>query len=116
MPRSPRSMKRGEVYWADLMPPVGPRPVLVVGRESSLRRGTRILVAPVTTHIRDLDSDVVIEPRVGIRERSAAQCGSLLTIDRASMDSRPVASLGEDGMEMLADALRYALDVMCPPP
>jgi mRNA-degrading endonuclease toxin of MazEF toxin-antitoxin module len=101
-------MKRGEVYWADLVPPAGPRPVLVVGRESSLRRGTRILVAPVTTHIRDLESDVVIEPREGIRDRSAAQCGSLLTIDRAS-------SLREGEMETLADALRYALDVRCPP-
>jgi mRNA-degrading endonuclease toxin of MazEF toxin-antitoxin module len=73
------------------------------------------MVAPVSTHIRHLESEVVIEPREGIRARSAAQCDSLLTIERTSMDARPIACLGHEEMETLDDALRYALDVRCPP-
>lgn len=45
-------MKRGEVWWADLEPPTGRRPVLLLSRNEAYGVRRLILVAPLTTRLR----------------------------------------------------------------
>lgn len=53
--------RRGEVWWCEL-PGLGRRPVVVLSRDAAIPRLRRALVAPCTTTIRGLASEVVLEP------------------------------------------------------
>lgn len=52
--------RRGEVWWCE-PPGVGRRPVVVLSRDVAIPRLRRALVAPCTTTIRGLASEVVLE-------------------------------------------------------
>jgi mRNA interferase MazF len=52
---------RGEVWWCE-MPEIGRRPVVVLSRDAVIPRHRRALVAPCTTTIRGLFSEVALEP------------------------------------------------------
>jgi mRNA-degrading endonuclease toxin of MazEF toxin-antitoxin module len=52
---------RGEVWWCELAG-AGRRPVVVLSRDVAIPRLQRALVAPCTTTIRRLASEVVLEP------------------------------------------------------
>jgi mRNA interferase MazF len=52
---------RGEVWWCELTD-IGRRPVVVLSRDAAIPRLRRSLVAPCTTTIRGLASEVVLEP------------------------------------------------------
>lgn len=51
----------GEVWWCEL-PEIGRRPVVVLSRDAAIPRLRRTLVAPCTTTVRGLPSEVVLEP------------------------------------------------------
>ncbi|MEQ8842296.1 MAG: type II toxin-antitoxin system PemK/MazF family toxin [Acidimicrobiales bacterium] len=53
--------RRGEVWWCE-PPSVGRRPVVVLSRDVAIPRLRRALVAPCTTTIRGLPSEVLLEP------------------------------------------------------
>ena len=52
---------RGEVWWCELAE-IGRRPVVVLSRDAVIARHRRALIAPCTTTIRGLASEVVLEP------------------------------------------------------
>ncbi|HVE45860.1 MAG TPA: type II toxin-antitoxin system PemK/MazF family toxin [Acidimicrobiales bacterium] len=52
---------RGEMWWCEL-PDIGRRPVVVLSRDAAIPRLRRTLVAPCTTKVRGLPSEVVLEP------------------------------------------------------
>lgn len=63
--------RRGEVWWCE-PPQIGRRPVVVLSRDVAIPRLQRALVAPCTTTIRGLPSEVVLEPGDDPVPRSSA--------------------------------------------
>jgi mRNA interferase MazF len=53
--------RRGELWWCE-PPEIGRRPVVVLSRDAAISRLRRVVVAPCTTTIRGLPSEVVLEP------------------------------------------------------
>lgn len=53
--------RRGEVWWCEL-PNIARRPVVVLSRDAAIPRLRRVLIAPCTSTIRGLPSEVVLEP------------------------------------------------------
>jgi mRNA interferase MazF len=53
--------QRGELWWCE-PPEIGRRPVVVLSRDAAIPRLRRVLVAPCTTTVRGLPSEVVLEP------------------------------------------------------
>jgi mRNA interferase MazF len=53
--------QRGELWWCE-PPEIGRRPVVVLSRDAAIPRLRRVLVAPCTTTIRGLASEVLLEP------------------------------------------------------
>jgi mRNA interferase MazF len=53
--------RRGELWWCE-PPEIGRRPVVVLSRDAAIPRLRRVLVAPCTTTIRGLASEVVLGP------------------------------------------------------
>jgi mRNA interferase MazF len=60
---------RGEVWWCEL-PEVGRRPVVVLSRDAAIPRLKRTLVAPCTTTVRGLASEVLLSPETDPVQRS----------------------------------------------
>jgi len=104
-------VKRGDVYWADLPPPSGRRPVLVVSRDSAIHVRARVVVAPVTTTVRGIDSEVPMGRREGLPRRCVANCDDLLTIPKQIVAETPEGKLSRARLRTLDKALRFALGI-----
>lgn len=100
---------RGEVWWCEI-PEVGRRPVVVLSRDVAIPRLRRALVAPCTTNIRGLPSEVVLE--VGedpIPRRSAVNLDSVESVSIAVLVER-LGRLGDERMRQVCAALAVAVD------
>ncbi|AXV08964.1 Death on curing protein, Doc toxin [Euzebya pacifica] len=99
-------MHRGEVWWADV-PGDKRRPVLILTRERFIPRLRSLLVAPVTTTVRDIPTEVVLDQGVGMPQRCAANFDNTLTIPADAMVDR-ITALPEDVMAEVCAAYRFA--------
>jgi mRNA interferase MazF len=114
-------MKRGDIYWADLVPRSGSeqkgrRPVIVVSNDGfNLALGWRsVIVVPLSTSVAQAKrGPTVVEiPRgaAGLSQPSIAVCHQVTTLDRAKLSKR-IGSLTSSLMEELAEGLKAALDL-----
>ena len=100
---------RGEVWWCE-MPEIGRRPVVVLSRDAVIPRHRRALVAPCTTTIRGLVSEVVLE--VGedpVPRRAAVNLDSVESVSVAVLVSR-LGRLRDARMREVCAALAVAVD------
>src|SRR5215211_7238744 len=101
--------ERGEVWWCELAE-AGRRPVVVLSRDAAIPRLRRALVAPCTTTIRGLASEVVLEPGDDpVPKRSAANLDSVESISVAVLVER-LGVLGAEKMRAVCAALEVAVD------
>ena len=101
--------RRGEVWWSEL-PEAGRRPVVVLSRDVAIPRLRRALVAPCTTTVRGLASEVVLEPPDDpIPRRSAVNLDSVESVPVAVLVER-LGALGGDRMRAVCAALEIAVD------
>jgi mRNA interferase MazF len=100
---------RGEVWWCELAE-VGRRPVVVLSRDAAIPRLRRALVAPCTTTIRGLASEVVLEPGFDpIPRRSAVNLDSVESVSVVVLVSR-LGRLADTRMREICGALEIAVD------
>ncbi|MCJ7654886.1 MAG: type II toxin-antitoxin system PemK/MazF family toxin, partial [Dehalococcoidia bacterium] len=59
-------MKRGEIWWAELESPTGRRPVVLLSRDEAYSVRSLVIVAPVTTRIRHVPSEVPLVADDGV--------------------------------------------------
>ncbi len=81
-------MKRGEVWWANLPAPVGRRPVVLVSRDEAYRVRDLVMIAPVTTRMRNIPTEVELGPQDGMPRPCVINCDSLATIPKARLRSK----------------------------
>lgn len=99
---------RGEVWWCEL-PDVGGRPVVVLSRDAAIPRLKRALVAPCTTTIRGLPSEVLLLPGVDpIPRRSAVNLDSVESVSVSVLVDR-LGRLSDDRMVQVCSALEVAV-------
>jgi mRNA interferase MazF len=99
---------RGEIRLARFLPPDKPRPVLVLTRDSAIRYLSRVSVAPLTSTIRDVPSEVVVGVEDGLKHPSAVNLHNIVTVDKSRLGRR-VASLTDQRMRAVCGALGFAL-------
>lgn len=100
---------RGEVWWCE-MPDVGRRPVIVLSRDAVIPRHQRALVAPCTTTIRGLASEVVLEPDDDpVPLRSAVNLDSVESVSVGVLVDR-LGRLSPSRMREICAALAIAVD------
>ncbi len=99
----------GEVWWCEL-PEVARRPVVVLSRDAAIPRLRRTIVAPCTTRIRGLPSEVLLEPGEDpIPQRSAINVDSIESVPVANLTGR-LGRLSGDRMREVCSALAVAVD------
>ena len=100
---------RGELWWCELAE-IGRRPVVILSRDVAIPRLGRALVAPCTTTIRALPSEVVLEPGDDpIPRRSAVNLDSVESVSVGVLVRR-LGRLADTRMREICDALAVAVD------
>lgn len=79
-------VNRGDIWWADI-PGDKVRPVLVLTRQRFTSRLSSLLVAPVTTRVRDIPTEVALGPDDGLPRPCAANFDNVFTLQRARFRS-----------------------------
>ena len=101
-------MRRGEVRWYRFAQPDKKRPVVILTRDSAIQYLGEVTVAPVTSTIRDIPSEVLLSQRDGMPRECAINLDHLQTVSRGKIGplivSLPLAKMNE-----LRDALLFAL-------
>jgi mRNA interferase MazF len=100
---------RGEIWWCEL-PEIGRRPVVVLSRNAAIPRLRRALIAPCTTTIRGLPSEVILEPDDDpIPRQSAVNLDSVESVAIAVLVER-IGRLADVKMSEVCAALEIAVD------
>ena len=100
---------RGEVWWCEL-PEVGRRPVVVLSRDAVIPRHRRTLVAPCTTTVRGLVSEVVLDPSVDpVPRASVINLDSVESVSLGVLVDR-LGRLSDERMRQVCAALSVAVD------
>ncbi|MDP2918938.1 MAG: type II toxin-antitoxin system PemK/MazF family toxin, partial [Dehalococcoidia bacterium] len=73
-------MRRGEIWRAELDPPIGRRPVLLLSRNSAYEVRTSITIAPVTRTVREIPSYVKLDRKDGMPVKCAVNLDDIATI------------------------------------
>jgi len=102
-------VRQYEIWWASLPPPVGRRPVLLLSRNSAYTVLNKVIVAEVTSTVRDIPVEVRLGPREGLSRRSGANLDNVHVVARSDLASR-IGSLPASRVGELKRALGYALD------
>ncbi len=101
-------MQRGEIRWYRFAHPDKRRPVVILTRDSIIPWLGEVTVAPITTNIRDIPSEVVLSVQDGLPRECAVNCDHLQTVPRGRLGVA-VATLGSARMDEVATAVRFAL-------
>jgi mRNA interferase MazF len=89
-------------------PPDKQRPVVVLTRDSILDRLARVTVAPVTSTIRGVASEVALGPQDGLKQACAVNLHNIVTVPRQGLGRR-VARLDEGRLDQICSAMAFAL-------
>jgi mRNA interferase MazF len=101
-------MKQGDVYWFTFKEPDKRRPVLILTRTSAISFLTGITVAPITTTIRGIPSEVVLTITDGLFEECAVNLDNLQTIAKAKFGGF-ITHLRPEKLRAVHEALCFAL-------
>lgn len=100
---------RGEVWWCEL-PGIPRRPVVVLSRDAAIPRLRRAVVAPCTTRVRGLPSEVLLEPAIDpVPLPTAVNLDSIKDVSVGNLTER-LGRLTHDRMRELCGAVIVAID------
>jgi len=101
-------LARGEVRLFRFAAPDKQRPVLILTRASSLDYLSRVTVAPITSTVRGVPSEVVLGPDDGMKQVCAVNLHNLVTVPQAAVGRR-LAQLTPPRLREVCAALAFAL-------
>ncbi len=101
-------MKRGDVRWYKFKAPDKKRPVVVLNRDSILKYLGEVTVAPITTTVRDIPSEVILSELNGLHRECAINLDHVQTVSKGKLGSL-ITTLSSDKMADVREALLFAL-------
>ena len=101
-------MNQGDVYWYTFRAPDKRRPVLILTRNSAIPFLTGVTVAPITTTIRGIPSEVLLTPAEdGISTDCAVNTDNLQTIQKSGLGTY-ITHLSLERMREVRAAIEFA--------
>jgi len=86
------------------------RPVVILTREAVRPVRSQVTVAPITSTVRGLATEVPVGPANGLDQKSVVSCDNIVTIQVADL-IRQVGFLAEQQELELSDAIGVAFDL-----
>jgi mRNA interferase MazF len=99
---------RGDVRLYQFAPPDKKRPVVVLTRDSAIAYLSTVTVAPITSEIRGVPSEVVLDLEDGMKAACAVNLHNAVTVSQARLGRR-IAQLSSRRMSEMCAALRFSL-------
>ena len=103
-------MRRGEVWWANLPPPAGRRPVLLLSRDAAYKVRHSVTVAMISRTIRGIPVEVKLGTGDGMPSECVVNLDDILTMPKALLAER-LTTLADDKLALVARATVFALDL-----
>ncbi len=102
------AIARGDVRLYRFAHPDKQRPVVVLTRESAIGYLSAVTVAPITSSIRDVPSEILLTEADGMKGRCAVNLHNVVTVSKAHLGRR-VAMLSSERLSDICGALGFAL-------
>lgn len=103
-------MKRGEIRWYKFKSPDKKRLVVILTRDSILEYLGEITIAPITSTIRDIPSEVLLTREDGMRKDCAINCDHIQTVSKSKIGTS-ITTLTQDKLKQLSKAIWFALNL-----
>jgi mRNA interferase MazF len=103
-------MKRGEIRWYKFKAPDKRRPVLILTRDSVLEYLGEVTVAPITSTIRDVPSEIFLSKHDGMNKDCAVNFDHIQTVSKGKIGSL-ITTLSPDKLKQVREAIQFALDL-----
>jgi mRNA interferase MazF len=103
-------MKRGETRWYKFLPPDKKRPILILTRNSVLEYLGEVSVAPLTTAVRNIPSEVFLSKADGVFQDCAVNCDHLQTVSKKQIGPL-ITSLPPSKLIDVGRAIRFAFNI-----
>jgi mRNA interferase MazF len=101
-------LSRGDVRLYEFARPDKRRPVVVLTRDSAIAYLTTVTVAPITSTIRGVPSEVLLVEEDGMKIACAVNLHNAVTVSQMRLGKR-VARLSSSRMRQICAALRFSL-------
>jgi mRNA interferase MazF len=102
-------MRRGEVRWYSFEPPDKRRPVLILTRTSALSFLSGVTVAPISSTVRDIPTEVFLTPQDdGAPSSCAINLDNVQTVAKSRLGAL-ITTLSAERMVEVELALAFAL-------
>jgi mRNA interferase MazF len=99
---------RGDIRIYQFAPPDKKRPVVVLTRDSAVPYLSTVTVAPITSTIRGVPSEVLLNEEDGMKKPCAVNLHNAVTVSQRRLGKR-VAQLSSSRMSEMCAALRFSL-------
>ena len=103
-------MKRGEIRWYKFKSPDGKRPVLILTRTSILEYLGEVTIAPVTSTVRDIPSEVFLSEDDGMKRDCAINFDHVQTVSKRKIGSL-ITTLSLGKLNEVQNAMMFALEL-----
>jgi mRNA interferase MazF len=101
-------VNRGDVCWYTFRTPDKKRPVLILTRDSAIAVLHSVTIAPITSAIRSIPTEVVLTEADGLPTTCAANFDNLQTVPKSNIGDR-IARLTTQKMKEAGAATSFAL-------
>jgi mRNA interferase MazF len=103
-----RKVNRGDVCWYSFQAPDKRRPVLILTRDSAIGILNSVTIAPITSTIRGIPTEVILSEEDGLPATCAANFDNIQTVPKRNIGER-IARLTARRMKLAAAATSFAL-------
>lgn len=104
-------MKKGEIRWYKFKSPDKERPVLILTRDSVLDYLGEVTIAPITTTVRDIPSEVLLSRHDGMKKDCAINFDHIQTVSKRKIGGL-ITTLSLDKLDEVRMAIKFALDII----
>ncbi len=101
-------LNRGDVHLCRFASPDKQRQVLILTRNSAIGHLSAVIVAPITSTVRGVPSEMILDVDDGMKHRCAVDLHNVVTVSQQRLGKR-VTSLSELRMQEICAALRFSL-------
>ncbi len=103
-------MKRGEIRWYKFTAPDKKRPVLILTRDSVLEYLGEVTVAPITSTIREIPSEVFLSKDDGMPRDCAINFDHIQTVSKGKIGAL-ITTLSPKKLKQVSEAIIFALNL-----
>ncbi len=103
-------MKRGQIRWYKFTHPDKKRPVVILTRDSIIEYLGEVTIAPITSVIRDIPTEVILSKQDGMPRHCAVNCDHIQTVSKSKIGAL-VAALSPEIIREVSKAIVFALSL-----